>query len=836
MPPPSFSSSSTLSTVSVPRTTLNAIKDVVQHVQAAAAKHDGVSLTTALQSIDSLLQDPALELRPQETDLLSSLDRTEPASQVVLAVADRLNTELLDVVGAVNDTSRVVLLTFVAMLEPLAMLLGPKLLVRDWWEPVLYPTLKLEDFSDADASRIRTLTVYMMMAAPDSAYSNETHQALDDEQEPVSDAYFSFTQYIFELYVQATEALADFAPLPEDYAALRSEDAENDPIAEEDLSALVASHACDTPEGKASRRALEIILSVYSLQRPGRFFHHLAHGFAKGDAPTPLLYLLVSFLHHHTMHLYRMTSTNLVLQIMQTLLVTQSTRTMSLGVACIIMILPHIVLWMIGGGGGGVRMLFRVYGRTVSWHRPAHAVAHGLTPNVDLLFTLIYGIFPCNLLRFLRGPKRYLEEMDYSDQFDPAWKETLDEEMVRTRSQAMLRTHATNPTLVDGDAASELTNTKRFAHVDASDITAECMSLRIELNERPKPDADALLREHANNRQALPRDALKDAEHKFELYLKDQLLLHIGRLHRDRIANAVSEAEQQNLYHTLRTLRSQLYAAEERVDKQRAEMQTTSMRHVQWERELNSKLNNYREERRAWIADIVRLKQELEVSKTTIQIQHQRITDMGTHTFELEKDLQRAEPKLAQLEAYGENVRKMSNCLSDLEEDLTKYDIQGREMDKLLSWWQEMELVVSNSEANAGRYRRLLEERTTENTLLKSQLEAMRADAKAHVARREANRDWLLGGCDKETAETHDQYKAQNATLELLVMELRARIEELETDLQYMRKESRELELLETDSPNTGLFSPETLGITGSPPPPLSLGSPLQKEARSGEM
>jgi hypothetical protein len=89
----------------------------------------------------------------------------------------------------------------------------------------------------------------------------------------------------------------------------------------------------------------------------------------------------------------------------------------------------------------------------------------------------------------------------------------------------------------------------------------------------------------------------------FELYLKEQHLRHIGRLHRDRIADTALEAERQNLYHSVRVMRAQLSATLQAQERQRAEVATTKSRHSAWENELNQKLKTYREERKTWMAE-----------------------------------------------------------------------------------------------------------------------------------------------------------------------------------------------------------------------------------------
>ena len=85
----------------------------------------------------------------------------------------------------------------------------------------------------------------------------------------------------------------------------------------------------------------------------------------------------------------------------------------------------------------------------------------------------------------------------------------------------------------------------------------------------------------------------------FELYLKQQHLQHIGRLHHDHILDSTVEAERQNLYNTCKILKSQLSQAQAAFDRQRKENASIKRNHVQWENELNEKLKKYRSEKKS---------------------------------------------------------------------------------------------------------------------------------------------------------------------------------------------------------------------------------------------
>ncbi|WFC95546.1 hypothetical protein MBRA1_002194 [Malassezia brasiliensis] len=824
MPPPSFSSLSGLGALNVSRGTLGLVKEAAQAVHAAIAKGAPGTADAARNAVHALLADASLDLPPSDDDLLAHAEvRSQLSPNAVrTAIADKLHADMLDAFEhTTQKPESTVWMSVVGVLEMLAPLLDADLFRRDWWERVLLPALECAALSDAERKRVRTLLVYAMLAQPAAAEPEDASPSSAPPTPPsAAPAPPSLVDTVFALYIDLAAHQPELAPLPADEAMAHGPDA-------------VLDEAPDTPAlppHAALRHELEMAIALYSAYDPTGFFAALTCTLRGTRTEGPVLYLLASFLHAQSMHTYRITNTPLLDRVIDVLQHTYSTRAMSLGMKCVVMVLPHVPRYLVTGGAGGVPALFAVYARAVTWRRGT--AEDTVTVCVSLFFTLLYGLFPNNLLAFLRAPAAYLDGRDTG---------ALDANAVRTASLALLRGHATHPLLVEMDASTELSNTKRWAQQDASDLTASCMSLCIGAREEIG-SADALLATH------VPANAtLLQVEHKFELYLKEQLLLHIGRLHRDRIADAAAEAEHQSLYHTLRTLRTQLQAAQVRAERQRAETQAASQRHIQWERELNAKLNTYREERRSWATERQSLLKQLSDAHTTNASQAAEITAMGTRLFELEQDLTRAQPQLERIETYRANVQKLSNCMAEWEEDLDKYELQSREMDKMLSWWEEMELTVANSEANANRYRALLEQRTTENTRLSAELASLRAATARQAERLAANQTWLL---EAVVAPAHDRAEPQltrptraaahnaeavrkahahTAKLERLTLDLRARIEELESEVRAHAQHEATSHEAESDAL---LISPQTLRTPRGEPtragavPPLSLDSP----------
>ncbi|CAG8622549.1 16048_t:CDS:2, partial [Racocetra fulgida] len=111
----------------------------------------------------------------------------------------------------------------------------------------------------------------------------------------------------------------------------------------------------------------------------------------------------------------------------------------------------------------------------------------------------------------------------------------------------------------------------------------------------------------------------------FELYLKQQHLQHIGRLHRDHVLDISAEAERQNLYNACKNLKLQLEKTQSAFNRQRDENASIKKKHVQWEDELNAKLKKYREEKKEWKTELDKVEEQLREAKAdTRKFQEQK--------------------------------------------------------------------------------------------------------------------------------------------------------------------------------------------------------------------
>ncbi|KAL4402851.1 TOR signaling negative regulator [Malassezia pachydermatis] len=817
MPPPSFSSQH-ISQLNVPRGTTNLIKDVEQNIESLVIKGWKSLLAASLQSIESLLADPNLDLEvPDRDGLLQPDSYSAPPSSTCVSVAERLNLDLLESFSSAPNKPDAVLGMMIQVLDALAPLLYTSSTVLHWWDVLLVPILSSTDMPDAALARAIRLGASLLLKAPASAYVDvapvplqETESnASSSARSPAADAHEqqgperTFVQKVFDMYM--------------DSLSLPSTTAEADTSVSSKGDEQLTTH-------------LGSILSLFSEYRPTAFLHHAAQSYVSPSSQAAILYLLLPFLHHKSIHIYRITSTRLLEKIIDSLIHTLSAQTMSLGIQCLVIILPHLQQWLCRQAHAIIANLLCAYTHAVCWHHSPSE--HDFSSDTRMLFTSVYGLFPCTLLYFIRAPEEALTSLGYTGTL-----EAMDFITMQHRSTALFRCHLLHPYFAKLDHTTELTYKDHNEH-DASDRMALSMSLyvpqmEVSTMDVPLPLSPGMLKDvpRSDAKTAASELHLLQNELRFELYMKEQLLMHIGRLHRDRITDAASEAEQQNLQHTIRTLQSQLSTMQTRFERQRSEMQTTSNRHAQWERELNVKLNSYREERRTWAKQIKELERQLNESRACYASQSEQVSKMGARLFELESDLALAKPKMARLADYDASLKKLQGCLSDWEYDLQRVDQQRVEMHHLLMRWQDMQLSVDNSERSVKGYSdklaALAQEKATLQQrvdLLQIQNERLRDQMSARVS------SWVATPpvqAPTRAPGVEPQLLERNKELESQVFTLRAEVEALKAE-KAVRERPPE-KSLPVVSEQT-LFSPNTLRTPrGHAPdeesvPPLSLG------------
>ncbi|KAI8090683.1 hypothetical protein BDF21DRAFT_334168 [Thamnidium elegans] len=251
----------------------------------------------------------------------------------------------------------------------------------------------------------------------------------------------------------------------------------------------------------------------------------------------------------------------------------------------------------------------------------------------------------------------------------------------------------------------------------------------------------------------------------FELFLKQQHLQHIGRLHREHVLDSSVEAERQQLYNTTRMLKAQLGQTTAALEKLKVESALTKQKHVKWEDEQSGKLRGYREARREWQNQMTNTAHQVKDYENQLTEQKVQLDDARQKIFELENELKTLEPTLNKMTENEHRVKQLTQQMLLWEEDTTHMEEQKRYIKGLLSqWWSMEELVASLQTEN----RRLQEEQTQrEESLEKLKVQCSEYHQKMESFSKTFN---------------NDRASIETERLQTLMNELRLRLEELEIE------------------------------------------------------
>ncbi|OAD70180.1 hypothetical protein PHYBLDRAFT_148733 [Phycomyces blakesleeanus NRRL 1555(-)] len=182
----------------------------------------------------------------------------------------------------------------------------------------------------------------------------------------------------------------------------------------------------------------------------------------------------------------------------------------------------------------------------------------------------------------------------------------------------------------------------------------------------------------------------------FELFLKQQHLQHIGRLHREHVLDSSVEAERQQLYNTTRMLKAQLKQTTDTLEKLKLESAMTKQKHIKWEDEQSSKLRGYREMRKDWKHQADAAQLQLAEYERLLAEQKTQLEEARQKAFNLENELSTIQPELERMSEYEHRVEQLTQQMLLWEEDTADLEKQKQYIDHLLSQsWSMEELVTS---------------------------------------------------------------------------------------------------------------------------------------------
>ncbi|KAI0093876.1 hypothetical protein BDY19DRAFT_919402 [Irpex rosettiformis] len=469
---------------------------------------------------------PSLPLFLQSIDaLVAQCSRSQDSAGLLEQLEENLQSVYHDVIDHSEAShSRI----FLSVLYHLRSILPPVSIISTWFDLVLRPALREPKLPTEAVTHAKELIVSALSPL------KQVRDAVSDDpdKEKRKEKVKEFRRRLMDLYLL---------------------DAYNESSGEDVLEWAELDDA--QKEAKASWKTnLEDVLVRVGLQRPQDLLTELYHCFASSTSRLQLFVLLNAYTSQlgFPPHAAVLAAHPLMQSIINSLTLDNSSTECTIGITVLTKLLPIYAVKASEDLKRLLPSLFFVLGRLVCWETrhsestlPALSLTGGRGQDVDVLieptiddardsiigdssahlpirtevewvrleqtftgatsppplqryFALLYYLFPCNTLRFLRLPAVYLEKSGLESPYTSIWEEALDEDKIRSKSERLLRGHVLHPLLIWRDADEELTSPDAWAQYSVERIVAEATMLDIRsasigLRERLAQDAFASL-------------------------------------------------------------------------------------------------------------------------------------------------------------------------------------------------------------------------------------------------------------------------------------------------------------------------------------------------------
>ncbi|KAG6865020.1 hypothetical protein C0991_005566 [Blastosporella zonata] len=400
-----------------------------------------------------------------------------------------------------------------------------------------------------------------------------------------------------------------------------------------------------------------------------------------------------------------------------------------------------------------------------------------LPPSSRSYFTMLYYLYPSNILQFLISPAQYLINSSTRSPYTLDWPEALAEDEIRRRSERLILGHVCHPLIIWRDAAVELSEPEFWANFTVFRITSEAgmldvrnSALGIQFHDQP-PQEDIDIESLENDlpaRLIRPIDlsnekatislqdminatiALKSNldvkivrpesqwphtmfamsgqlevaagsdeisphvaqiisglqrellllrnELNFELWLSRENVKHIGRLYQDRILAKSAEAERQGLYNKLRNLRAQVVTLEAELREHKQQASSAKNKYADWNNELQKKLRELRDEKKAWITEAASLRTAEKEAQALFAAQGKLLADATDEVFSLQTQKKETQHKVDRLHDYERQIEQHVNMQRLWDHDFAKFNERKEQMDFMRNQYHQMKMKLESYE------------------------------------------------------------------------------------------------------------------------------------------
>ncbi|KAF1919814.1 Hamartin protein-domain-containing protein [Ampelomyces quisqualis] len=283
-----------------------------------------------------------------------------------------------------------------------------------------------------------------------------------------------------------------------------------------------------SPENELIAQELEAVLVAFGQKMPKALLLALDELFVQKQYRMQALNLLSAFVRLQPPHLHLVLETPLIQHLEKCLLIDASSTVIDLALVVLIMFLPHICASLTLDHH--LPKMFLIYSRLLCWdtlgsaeetkgdEHPNHVdeesdqesdnqereseqawepvqqsteYPDSSPPTLLHCFTFLYGLFPLNLMSFVRKPRKFLKSLNFpgAGDFD------LDQDLIQSRTEPYRRLHLLHPNMFTTTVEDELRD-NRWLKSDPADVVTECMDLCVAVSsslQDPGPPPNAAL-------------------------------------------------------------------------------------------------------------------------------------------------------------------------------------------------------------------------------------------------------------------------------------------------------------------------------------------------------
>ncbi|KAG6376376.1 Hsp90 protein-domain-containing protein [Boletus reticuloceps] len=276
------------------------------------------------------------------------------------------------------------------------------------------------------------------------------------------------------------------------------------------------------------------------------------------------------------------------------------------------------------------------------------------------------------------------------------------------------------------------------------------------------------------------------SELNFELWHSRENVRHIARLYQNHVLSKNAEADRQALHNKLRQYKAQVHSLEQELREHREQSSSAKNKYADWNTELQKKLREFREEKKAWVSEVAALRTAEKEAKALFAAQEKLLADAEKEAFELRTRQKENQHKVDRLYDYEQQIEQLVRMQKHWDADFQRFNARGEEIELIKSKYRQMEMLLEShekardkSEDEARAYRRQNQALEAKLALMQKKCEASRRIPEAEIT--------AIVREKSELAAANARLREDNAELKDEMDEMRAALEGLKAQLSGQR-------------------------------------------------